>query len=103
MKSRGIAFATFNFDANKDSITHSMIKYVTADIPQAIVLPTTNYSNISKRFLKEINDTFLWSYLGQKFSEYSIKNYFINEQLREIYLIHTLMMKSRMGEEMYPM
>lgn len=46
---------------------------------------------------------FLWSYLGQKFAEYSIRNYFINENLREIYLTHTLMMKLRMSEEMYPM
>jgi hypothetical protein len=44
---------------------------------------------------------YLWSYLEQKFAEYSVKNYFINEQLREIYLIHMLMKKSRMSEEMY--
>ncbi len=78
-----------------------MIKYIEGDIPQTIVLPQANYSSISKRFLKDINDMFLWSYLGQKFSEYSIKNYFINEQLRKIYLIHTFMKESRMNEEMY--
>jgi len=78
-----------------------MINYLEADIPQAIVLPHVNYGGISKLFLKEMNDVFLWSYLDQKFAGYSVKNYLINEQLREIYLVHSLMMKSRMSEEMY--
>lgn len=78
-----------------------MINYLEEDIPQTIVLQQMNYSSISKQFLNEINDMFLWSYLEQKFSYYSVKNYLINEQIREIYLIHTLMMKPRMSEEIY--
>lgn len=78
-----------------------MLDYINVDIPQLPFWESTNYSTVTKRFKDVLNQHFLSDYLRQKFTDYSVRHNTLNEQLRDIYLTHAHLAKSRINEETY--
>jgi len=79
----------------------TMLENISIDTPQLIVLPQHNYHCISKEFKDVLSEIFLWSYLPQKFADYSIRHYTLNEQIQEIFLTHALLEKVRKNQDIY--
>jgi hypothetical protein len=71
------------------------------DIPQLIVLPQKNYRGIAKEFIEYIKESFLWSYLSQKFSEYSVRHAIMNEQIRKLFFAHLDSVETRTKNDFY--
>ena len=73
-----------------------MINYFAVDFPQCIIL-TPSYTGVSKKFIPDEN-LYLWGYLRSLLSENSVRNFCINKQLREVFLIHSLRLREQQSD-----
>ncbi len=78
-----------------------MINTLSLEIPQVKVFPQESSSSVSKKWLPELEQYFLSSYLDAKVRELSITHHWLNEMIRDVWLIHGASYEQRMGEESY--